>query len=76
VHVIHPDFRRLLGAACAAFVLMVAALALAPAAGELDLRFGGDSRSASGAPAQAVRAEPSQPRWLADPLSPPAFAGR
>ena len=76
MHAIHPDFRRLLAAACAAFVLTVAALALAPAAGEVDLRLGSGSEAATGAPGPVVRAEPSQPRWLADPLSPPAFAAR
>jgi hypothetical protein len=76
VHAIHPEFRRLLAAGCAAFVLTVAALALAPAAGEIELRLGGGSEAASGTSAPAVRAEPSQPRWLADPLSPPAFSIR
>ena len=74
MHAIHPDFRRLLAAACAAFVLTVAALVLAPAAGELDLRLGGGSEAAPAAP--VAGAEPSQPRWLADPLSPPAFTVR
>jgi hypothetical protein len=76
VHAIHPDFRGLLAAACAAFVLTVALLVLAPAVGELDLRLGGGSDAASGAPAPVVRSQPAQPRWLADPLTPPAFAIR
>jgi hypothetical protein len=76
VHAIHPDFRGLLAAACAAFVLTVAALVLAPTLGELELRLGGGSDAASGAYAPVVRAEPAQPRWLADPLAPPAFAVR
>ena len=77
MYAIHPDFRRLLAAACAALVLTVAALVVPPAAGELDLRLGGGSETAPAAPAApVVRGEPSQPRWLADPLSPPAFSIR
>jgi hypothetical protein len=76
VHAINPDFRRLLAAACAAFVLTVATPVLAPAAGELELRFGGGSEATSGASAPAVRTEPSRPRWLVDPLRPPAFSIR
>ncbi len=76
MHAIHPDFRRLLAAACAAFVLTVASLVLAPAAGELDLRLGGGSETAPAAAAPVVRGAAAPPRWRADPHSPPAVSTR
>jgi hypothetical protein len=76
VHAIHPDFRRLVAAAGAAFLLTVAALVVPPAAGELELGLGGGSEAATGTAAPVVRAEPAQPRWVGDPLSPPAFSLR
>jgi hypothetical protein len=74
MHAIHPDPHRLMVAAAAALLLIVAVLALAPAAGDLDLRLGG-SPAASGQPAPVtVRSTPSQPRWVAHPLTPPSPA--
>ena len=73
----HPDPRRLLAAAAAAFALMLAALVLPSATADLDLRVGGSGPEASPDAAPAVtRPAPSQPRWLADPMSPPAFTVR
>jgi hypothetical protein len=77
VHAFHPDVRRLLATALAALALTIAALAVPPAVGELDLRLSGGGQAAPGAAtAPAVRAEPSQPRWVADPLAPPAITTR
>jgi hypothetical protein len=74
VHAFHPDLRRLLAAAGAALLLMAAALTLPPAAGELELGLGGGSEAAPTAP--IVQEAPSQPRWVTDPLSPPALTVR
>jgi hypothetical protein len=77
VHAFHPDVRRLVAAAVAAFMLTIAALALPSAAGDLQLGLGGGSEGAPGAASPVVvRPAPSQPRWVADPLSPPAFTIR
>jgi hypothetical protein len=76
VHAFHPDVRRLLATALAALALTIAALALPSAAGELDLRLGGGEAAPGAATAPAVRAEPSHPRWVADPLAPPALTAR
>lgn len=74
MHAFHPDIRRLLAAVGAACLLMIAAPTLPPAAGELELGLGGRSPAASSAAGPPmVRPAPSQPRWVADPLSPPAF---
>jgi hypothetical protein len=72
-----PDPRRLLATAAAAFALMLAALVLPSATADLDLCVGGagPEAAADAAPA-ATRADPSQPRWLTDPLSPPTFTVR
>jgi hypothetical protein len=75
MHAIHPDPRRLLAAAGAALALMLGALALPPVAGDLDLRLGGGPAADDPAPA-LVRTAPSEPRWVADPLSPPSFPTR
>jgi len=76
----HPDPRRFLSAAAAAFALMLVALVLPPATADLDVGLGGGGSQASpnAAPAApvVVRSAPSQPRWLTDPLSPPAFTVR
>ena len=73
----HPDPRRLLAAAAAAFALMLVALVLPSATADLNLRLGGaGSQAASEAAPAVVQAAPSQPRWLTDPLSPPAFTTR
>lgn len=73
----HPDPRRLLAAAAAAFALMLAALVLPSATADLDLGLGGAGPQAAPDAAPAItRPAPSQPRWLADPLSPPAFTMR
>jgi hypothetical protein len=77
VHAFHPDLRRLLVAAGAACLLMLAALTLTTAAGELELRRDGGSEAAPAtASAPTVRRAPAQPRWVARPLSPPAFSIR
>jgi hypothetical protein len=77
VHAFHPDIRRLLAAAGAALLLMIAALTLPTAVGEVDLGLGGGSAAAPGAAGPVVvRQASSQPRWVADPLSPPAFTIR
>jgi hypothetical protein len=59
-------------------MLTVAALALPSVAGDLELSLrGGPEGSAGGAASQVVvRPSPSPPRWVADPLSPPAFTVR
>jgi hypothetical protein len=73
----HPDPRRLLATAAAAFALMLAALVLPSATADLDLRAGGAGpEAASDAAPAAMQPAPSHPRWLADPLSPPAFTMR
>jgi hypothetical protein len=73
----HPDPRRLLAAAAAAFALMLVALALPSATADLDLRLGGAGSQAAPDAAPAVtQPAPAQPRWLTDPLSPPAFTTR
>ena len=73
----HPDPRRILAAALAAIGLMLAALALPTATADLDLRLGGGGSSADRATAPAVvRPSASPPRWLSDPLAPPAFSAR
>jgi hypothetical protein len=73
----HPDPRRLLATAAAAFALMLAALVLPSATADLDLRMGGAGPEAAPDTAPATtRPAPSQPRWLTDPMSPPAFTMR
>ncbi len=73
----HPDPRLLLAAAAAAFTLMLAALVLPSATAYLDLRLGaGGSQAAPDAAPAVTRTGPSQPRWMSDPLSPPAFTTR
>jgi hypothetical protein len=68
MHAIHPDPLRLLLAAAAALVLMLAALAMPPVAGELSLGSGGDEAAS---PAPVTAPLQGEPRWVRDPLSPP-----
>ena len=75
----HPDPGRLLAVAAAAIGLMLATLALPSGTADLDLRLGGAGSHVDATHATApaiVRPEPARPRWLADPLDPPAFAQR
>ncbi len=75
MHAIHHDPRRLLAVAAAALALTIATLALPSVAGDLDLSSGGGSQAAPAAPAE-VRSAPAQPRWVADPLTPPSVTAR